>query len=376
MSKLNNFEKILLNEGVTSLSKNIEYKTKEPKTWLPLDYISFMYNTGIAEFYWKFYNCMNKVEDGSYSSDGFRIPAIDISRTWAIENNFLTHKCKVHKNEKHSNLQIDVNVPTATWMCPFSTKKDAQSQIPHRYRKDGLYVPVTFSTDLDQGIIDVLRLGYRARIWHTELSMFKNEYRGKSIFPDNYINVDLNEKSDRVKAITLAIDFDATRDESGSRRDILQEGDKILENTQKIINIVTNYLYEKGITDFEWWFSGGGIYLVMHHTVCAEQYKDIYTNRQYYNLMFYKWNKFKLEVKNLLEKEKVMYIGVDDGLQYIRYYIKGPFSLHRKYDRTTLPLTGMFGDNEKIDLLTSNWRHYIDPRNITRDFVEKMNIEI
>ncbi len=379
MSKPNTLDKIILNEGLDSLKDYVEYKSKEPKTWLPIDYTSFMYNTGIAEFYWKLYNCIEDQSDQSNQSTGFRIPAIDISRTWALENNFLTHKCRIHKNEKHSNLQIDMNVPTATWKCPLSNKKDAQTQIPHRYMKSGFYVPVTFSTDKYQGIIDVLRLGYRARIWHTELAIFKNDYRGKSIFPDNYINVDLNEKSERVKAITLSIDFDTKKDENNIRRDILQKDDKILENAQKIINIVTDYLHKKDITDFEWWFSGGGIYLIMHHSVCLEQHKYIsnsqYNNRQYYNMTFYQWNKFKIEIKKMLEKEKVMYIGVDDGLQFIRYYIKAPYSLHRRYDRLVLPLSGMFKDNENINLLSNKWRHYIDPRNMTQDFVRNINIE-
>jgi len=345
------------------------WKEKVPNEWNCMDYVSFMYNTGIADYYYKLYNCIN--DDGV--SEGFRAPSIDISRAWAVKKKFFIHNCYTHKGEKHSVL--DENKPTATWICPTS---GTQTQIPHRHTAPRSYIPISFDlTDKEKGIFDILKLGYKARIWHYEMSTFKNIFRGEPTYPDGMKKHNVGEKWERVKSHNLMMEFDTTK-VNGIRRDFMEEGDKVIKNAQKIIDIVNSEMDKRNISAYEWLFSGGGLYFIMDHRVNDENRKpEGINNLEYYNIMLKKWSDYQVNnIIPLLEKDKVMYIKLDDQLQFVRTYLKTPFSLHRKFDRLVLPLTAFFESNDKVDLLSSEWRKYIYPCNINRDFIESMTSKI
>lgn len=354
------------------------YKQIEPRDWNPIDYVSYIYDSGVIDYYWNFYNCI----DGGISF-GFRPPSIDISRTWAIEKKFYIHKCYKHKGEKHSELLLDNKYPTATWMCPKSKWK---TQIPHRYNEMGGFVPIAFDiNDKNRGLLEILKLGYKARIWHFEMSIFKNIFRGESIFPDRLKIHTQGDKWERVSAHNLIMEFDTTeKRENGEnvRRDFMEEGDKIVVNAQKIIDSINGEMDKVGISAYEWWFSGGGLYFLLHHKLNDEARKDESrkdknsTNLQWFNSELYMWDKYLVKILQLLEKEKVRYIGLDYKKQFIRSYLKAPYSLHRRFDRITLPLTGFFGGNDRIDLMGSGWRRYIYPKNMGRDIIKKIKVDI
>lgn len=370
-------DRIMLNMTVENklefIKNDVTWKLKRPYEWDCTNYVEYLIQSGVADYYYDFFNCI----DRHGTSYGFRAPSIDISRVWAIENKFLIHKCYKHKGEKHSELITDERYPTATWICPESGWK---TQIPHRYNNIGSYIPITFDiNNRENGIIEILNLGYKARIWHFEMSIFKNIFRGETIFPDHLKIHTQGDKWERVNAHNLIMEFD-TKDEringETRRKDIMDEGDRIIDNAQKIIGIVNNEMDKVGISTYEWWFSGGGIYFILHHMLNDDTKKsNRYTNLSWFNSELYKWDKYQ-GTKILKLLEGVKYIGLDYKKQFIRSYLKAPYSLHRRFDRVVLPLTGFFGGNDKIDLANGNWRYYIYPRNINKKFIKKINVDI
>lgn len=350
-----------------------EWKLKNPSEWNCINYVEYLLQTGIAEYYYNFFNCIDKKGE----SYGFRPPSIDISRSWAVENNFLIHRCYKHKGEKHCKL--DKRFVTATWICPESGWK---SQIPHRYTNIESYIPITFDLEnREKGIMEVLELGYKARIWHFEMSIFKKIFREESIFPDHLKIHTQADKWNRVFGHNLMMEFDTTGERIKGetiRRDIMEEGDKVIENAQKIIELINEEMHKIGIKTYEWWFSGGGLYFILNHRLNDEtRKKDGNSNLEWFNGQLYKWDKYLgVIITRLLADNKIKYIGLDYKLQFIRSYLKAPFSLHRRFDRIVLPLTGFFGGNDKINLISADWRKYIYPRNIDKGFINNIKINI
>lgn len=363
-------------QDFSKLKGNNNYKSINPRNWNCIDYTSYLYNSGVAGLYYDFFNCINIIDNKSV---GFRPPSIDISRSWAIEKKFLVHSCYKHKGERHSKLSLDEKYPTATWVCPETGWK---TQIPHRYTNIGSYIPITFDIeDREKGITEILDLGYKARIWHFEMSIFDNKFRGENIFPDHLKIHTQGEKWDRVVGHNLIMEFDTTNeriDGENIRRDIMEEGDNVIENAQKIIDITNNEMTKNGIEAYEWWFSGGGIYFLLNYRLSDITRKGHgNSNLTWFNSILYKWDKYQSSIiMKRLEDERVKYIDLDHKAQFIRSYLKAPYSLHRKFDRIVLPLTGLFGGNDKIDLRKEAWRHYIYPKNIDKEFIRKVAINI
>lgn len=351
------------------LRSNRGYRDIEPKLWSCFDYSSYLYNSGVADYYYDLFNC---VVDGE--SIGFRCPSIDVSKVWAIDKKMMIHNCKFHKGVKHSKLNM--NKPTATWECP--DRSDAITQIPHRHSFAGSYIPITFSMDDRQrGIVEILKRGNEARIWHAEMSVFKNQFRFEKTYPEGKNSTTMGEKWERVTAHNLFMEFDTREDSSGQRKDIMTDGDLVIREAQKLIGVINQMLWKVGIEAFEWFFSGGGLYIILHRRVNDESYKEKdWTNLKWFNHNIYKWTKWQLEVIENLKKEKVRFIDLDYKNQFVRIFLKAPFSLHRKWDRVVLPLTQFFGSNEEINLSSSDWRKYILPKNITPRFVESMRSEV
>lgn len=362
-------------QDLSKLKDNNNYKSVSPRNWSCTDYACYLYNSGVADFYYDFFNCI----DRDNKSIGFRPPSIDINRAWAIEKQFLIHGCYKHKGERHSKLLLDEKYPTATWVCPETGWK---TQIPHRYTNVGSYIPITFDIEnKKKGMSDIIDLGYKSRIWHFEMSIFGNKWRGENIFPDRLKVHTQGEKWDRVIGHNLIMEFDTTDERINGenvRRDIMEEGDKVIENAQKIIDIINNEMTKNKIGAYEWWFSGGGIYFLLNYRlndITRKEHRD--SNLSWFNSILYKWDKYQSSVIiKKIKDEKVRYIGLDHKVQFIRSYLKAPYSLHRRFDRIVLPLTGFFGGNDKIDLMSSDWRMYVHPGNIDREFIRRVKINI
>lgn len=363
-------------QDLPRLQGNYSYKSIDPRDWSCADYACYLYNSGVADFYYDFFNCINTTDNRSI---GFRPPSIDISRAWAIEKKFLIHGCYKHKGEKHSKLLTDRKYPTATWICPETGWK---TQIPHRYTNVGSYIPITFNIeDREKGIAEILDLGYKARIWHFEMSIFDNKFRGENIFPDHLKMHTQGEKWDRVTGHNLIMEFDTTDERINGeniRRDIMEDGDKVVDNAQKIIEIVNNEMSRNGIEAYDWWFSGGGIYFILNHRlndITRKEPRD--SNLTWFNGILYKWDKYQSSIIiKKIKDEGIKYIGLDYKRQFIRTYLKAPYSLHRRFDRIVLPLTNFFGGNDKINLRKENWRRYIYPKNVDKEFIKKLRISI
>jgi len=354
------------------LRSNKEYMSKEPKLWSCFDYSSYLYNAGVADYYYDLFNC---IVDGK--SIGFRCPSIDVSKSWAVDKKMLIHNCKFHKGVKHSKL--DMNRPTATWVCP--ERSDAITQIPHRHTYAGSHIPITFDVnDKNAGIVEILKRGNEARIWHAEMSIFKNEFRFEKTYPEGDNETTMQEKWERITSHNLFMEFDTKEDSTGERKDIMTEGDLVIREAQKVINIVNQMLWKAGIEAYEWFFSGGGLYIILHRKLNdisqKNNRKSEWTNLAWFNNSIYKWTKWQLEVIANMKKEKVRFIDLDYKKQFVRIFLKAPFSIHRKWDRNVLPLTQFFGSNEAIDLSSSKWRKYIIPKNINPKFVNSMRSEI
>ncbi len=222
------------------------------------------------------------------------------------------------------------------------------------------------------------------------MSCFDNIWRNKTIFPDNMKIHTQEEKWERVKAHNLIFEFDTTEErieidntKKFVRRDILEEGDKIITNAQNLVELINNSLPSSIVNVSEWWFSGGGLYFITPHQLNSISLNNISrvpegtTRHHYFNLKLAKWNKYERSiVEKLIKDNKIHYLKLDDNKQFIRYYIKSPYSLHNKFDRSVLPLTTFFGNNDNIDLIGSNWRKYIDPKNINKQFIEKYKSKI
>lgn len=367
---------------MTNNDQNVSWKDKEPKDWKCSDYVSYLKDTGVAEYYLNFYN----------PSNGFRCPSIDISRTYAIENKWFKHKCKPHNGDKHSILNEDC--VTATWFCPTIKNSTGKSQIPFRYDlKKGQFIPITFDK-----IENILSLGHKARIWHAETSIFDNKFRNTNIFPDKLLDKWLKDKAgtyktekvERLVGCILRLEFDTTKETKdiknektgNERRDIMTEGDKIINNTQKLIDLMNTQMYERfelEKDDFLWWFSGDGLYLTLKNNILEEERNDKEYNEwskyKFYSHWWGYWNEYSFRLDKLITKNNIKYINIDFKTQFLRSYIKAPYSLHRKYDRIVLPLTAMFKGNNQIDLNQSWWRKYVEPKNINKHLIHKWSSE-
>lgn len=372
------------------------WKEREAKDWKCNDYVDFIKDTGIDSFYYKFYNVGVEGTGGFGLSYGFRCPSLDLSRTWAVENKFLLHRCKIHNGEKHSVLQEERDFPTATWICPSYPKVTGLTQIPERYDySKGNYIPYTFGLlDKPKGLALIWKMARKARIWHFETTVFANKFRESSIFPDKILDKwgdsGRAEKLERVMGSSLRIEFDTTKEKNKEnsnseinkyrRRDFMQDGDNIVSNAQKIIDFMNGEMYSRfGFEkeSFEWYFSGNGLYLVTRRGLYCEDVRlknntwKEWSRQKFYNFIWNYWNDYTKYLDKKIRNEGIMYINVDYKTQFLRSYIKSPFSLHRTYDRLTLPLTSMFKGNNQIDLNLGWWRKYIEPKNITKEFVEK-----
>lgn len=366
----------VINNIFSILENSKEWKIKEPEEWNPIDYSSYLWNTGIANFYFKFFNCIERFNENINENDmsiGFRPVSLDISRAWAQEKKWIYHKCRFCKNIKEKHSKLDENKVTATWQCPI--RSDAITQIPMRYTYPGSYVPITFDIEnKDDGMVEILKWGYKSRIWHFELSIFDNRFREEKIYPDGMKEMTMDDKWERVNGHNLMMEFDCTKERvngKGIRRNFFEDGDKIIENAQRIIDIINSEINSKGILDYEWWFSGNGIYFIMNYKLndVSKMGDNDSSRAEYFKKIIRKWAKYQLVIIKLLKENKVNYINLDYKEQFIRSYVKAPYSLHRKYDRIVLPLTSFFGSNDKVNLLESEWRKYTNARNIDKDFI-------
>ncbi len=255
---------------------------------------------------------------------------------------------------------------------------------PYRYNEAHNFIPITFNDS--EGII---KYGRKIRTWYWELSLYDNKYRYDSLIPKvKFENVDDYEKQwDKVLMHPLIMEIDASRKGSGSggrnegrdekRRDILEK-EIYLEAMNEFINIVNKYCIEKlRLGSFEWLFSGNGLYWVgngyLNSVVVKEKLieKGRFEgdNNQFFNKQLFTWDKKLIEIIELTKD--VSYLKVDDHLQYLREYIKTPFSLHQNNDVICLPLTALFGGNDKIDMKSSLFLKMIEPKNLTKVMIEK-----
>lgn len=356
-------------EKFESYDKKNNWQRLIPNEWDTMDYASYMYNTGLTDHYYNFYNCID--DDGK--SYGHRYPSLNVSRAWGVESGFLTHACKKHDYKKHSVISLEE--PALQWICPFDGNK---TQIPHRHTYPGSNVFINYDIDDKyNGIFQILQNAYKTRSWHFEMCIIKNEFRGLPTYPDDHIKLNnKDEKWERVRALNNVMEFDTTREtgKGGKRRDFMEKGDMVIINTQKIIDIINSKMDDVGIEEYEFWFSGDGLYFIMNNGFNDESLKDKdVSNVEWFNHRIKCWEKYQNTfIKPLLKENKVRYIELDDRLQHIRLNYKAPFSLNRRYDRIVLPLTAFFDGNDKIDLSSSGWRKYIYPRYIHKKFVSKI----
>lgn len=355
-----------------------DFKSIEPKNWKMKDYGDYVSENEIDEFYYKFFNCISS----NGESKGFRCPSIDVSRTWAEEHKFILHACSDRSHPKHSVLNN--KFPTAVWECP----KGKQSvTIPHRYdmKAKQPYIPYIFDlNNKEKGIKRIRNLAKEARIWHYELTTFDNNYRNVPITPLGMVfkgkELSTEEKWNRTVSHNLIFEIDTRRETENTAKRwnfFGDKKDKIIKNAQKMIETINNYFHEKNINNFEWFFSANGLYFVLNSDFV--NIKNIPKNgniAEYYKETLHKWEKKNNEIQSLLSKKKIMYLELDIKEQFVRTYIKAPFSLHRRYDRIVLPLTAYFDNNEDIDLNTNGWIDMTKPKNIDSSFIKEMTKKI
>lgn len=355
------------------------FKDIEPVHWKTQHYVDYLVENGIDEYYYNLFNCMNS--DGV--SEGFRCPSVDVSRAWAEEKKFFYHYCRDRSHPKHCTLNNFL--PTATWECP---EGKPPVQIPHRYdiRAKQSHIPYFFDLkDKDIGIKQIRHLAKEARIWHFELTRFNNEFRNIPITPKGMKikgkEVTTEEKWERTISHNLILEIDTRRqtNNTNKRWDFFgDKSDKIILNAQKLINKVNEYFYKEETYMYEWFFSGNGLYFVLHNNIVSvnnvNKKEEI---APYYKLVMKKWEKINKKIQLMLNKNKINYLELDIKQQFVRSYIKAPFSLHRTKDRIVLPLTVLFGDNDEINLLDYDvWVNKTDPRNIDKKIVQTVSKEI
>lgn len=355
-----------------------DFKNIEAKYWKMNDYSDYVIKNGIDEFYYKFFNCI----DSNGKSKGFRCPSIDVSRTWAQEHKFILHACSDRSHPKHSVLNNEF--PTAVWECPEGKQSVT---IPHRYdMKAALpYIPYTFDLkNKEIGIRRITDLAKEARIWHYELTTFDNKYRNVPITPLGMKlkkkELTTEEKWERTVSHNLIFEIDTRRETGNTAKRwnfFGEKKDMIIKNAQKMINIINNYFHEQNIINFNWFFSANGLYFVLDSDfVSAKNTPKKGNVAQYYKETLHRWEKKNNEIQALLNKNKIMYLELDIKEQFVRTYIKAPFSLHRKYDRIVLPLTAFFGSNDNINLNSNDWIEMTKPKNITYDFIGEIGNKI
>lgn len=343
-----------------------QWREKVPRTWSTKDHEDFVRDLGIDEIFFDFYNSAYLNDEGDKCFQGFRACSVDPSRSWAEEHGWLMHPCghKEHRNMKHSVLS---DKPIATWVCPETGKK---SYSPHRYIQGKNFVQIYFDTRNE-----VIEYAHKPRVWYWELSLQHLVHRGQVILPKRGMNITdemYSEQWNRVISHPYMLEVDASRMNNKKRRDLLSSDD-YLEGAMYFINVINEYLEGRlGIPDdmYEWWFSGNGLYMIINPF-----YNSIYAKKKDVKIPdFFKTNLFfwDAEQEKLVKLTKdVKYVTIDNHSQYLRMYIKAPFSLHGNYDRLCLPLTTIWGDNHKIDLKSDLFKKLVYPKNLTKELINK-----
>lgn len=372
---------MLSKEGVTN------WRGLEPKIWETRHYVDFMRELGLGDIMFDLYNstyvdyCQVEV-NGIYKyikkSRGFHPCTGHASRAFAIESKWKLHSCKfhAHRGQRHSILVEDIDSPRATWICP---QTNVDSTGVFRYTDGTNYIPITFSN-----VDDILKRGRKLRVWYWELSLYNNNERNKGIFSQEILkNVDEHQAQwNKVISHPFIFEADATKMDNKRRRNILAK-EVYLEAMNDFIGIVNDFCIKDlglSIDNWEWLFSGNGLYWVgngilnsvMLKNKREKMGKDVgWTNNMFFNKQLYTWARKQDILSKIIKEKNIKYINIDEHLQYMREFIKTPFSLHSKFDRPCLPLTCLFGGNAKIDLTSELFLNMMEPKNLTKEIVKK-----
>lgn len=345
-----------------------DFRNIEAKHWKGKDYQEFVIENEIDEFWYKFYNVIE-----NNKSTGFRKPSLEMARVVAKKK----HKCRNKDCSEKALLLNKLN--HAKWQCP---KCNTYVGSPHRYKSFGSYIPYTFSLDnKTAGLNYIRKLSAETRTWYYEQSISRNEFRNTNIYPERLNLTTLEEKWNMIFAYNLAIDFDAKKDSKGNRHDFF--GNKkvnMLKNAQNLIELSNAYIIDElkiSSNDFEWYFSGNGLYLIIMKNIINDTFKpNKMSNMEYFDRWCQGWNSETQTINDILSDNKVKFIDADLQTKFLRSYIKSPFSLHLTFDRICLPLTAYFGNNENIDLNNESWVDATQPKNITSDLVKELGKKI
>lgn len=344
------------------------FKNIEAKYWKKQDYQDFIIENEIDEYWYNFYNV---IENGK--SIGFRKPALEMLKIVAKKK----HKCR-NVDCKEKAILVD-GLNYARWKCP---KCNTDAGAPHRYKSFGSYVPYTFSLDNKiAGLNHIRKLALETRTWYYEQAISKSEFRNSPIYPERLNLTTTEEKWAMMFNYNLAIDFDAKKSLKGGRHNFFgDKKPKMLENGQNLIDLSNEYIIDElGLSNdnFEWHFSGNGLYLILKKEIVDEQFKlKQESNYEFFDKACIGWNVETGKINDILKKNKIKFMDADMQTKSLRTYIKSPFSLHLTFDRICFPLTAYFGNNESINLNNESWIEMTYPKNITNDFINEMKKKI
>ena len=390
---MNNTTKKLDQLKLTS-NENLSWREIAPREWSTKHHVQYMKELGLDEVYLNFYNSSfvekneppceviglagtgwSNGKEYEKKSLGFRACSVDRSYAWALETKFLKHRCKlkIHTGQKHSELSTDY--PVASWVCP---ETGDVSTSPLRWKEYKKWIPIDFKSRED-----ILRMGGFARTWFWELSLYHNNYRDMELYPVKAIGKKITaEEYDlqwtRVISHPFILEIDASKeDNTKGRRDLLSKT-KYLESGNDMIYKINKHLTdEMHISDvnLEWWFSGNGLYCILNpwlNSFMGLRYKEGISEKlnDYFKKQLAYWNNHTDKLMEKLNKQ-IKYLKIDNKPQHLRSYIKTPFSLHQDYDRPCVPLSCLFGGNEKIDLTSSLFLEVMDVRNLKKEIIEK-----
>lgn len=333
----------------------------ELKLETPKDYAELYKNMGCIPYMLKFFHQYDDIGIGPMCRSLHMSKAYAISQGMGIGKNKMW--CKDHK-VSHSDLVMDTNILEMKSKCPV---KGNIHEHP-RYYTEVLGGSLVTYNDIDtitKAVTNARTIYFLQFLWNPIVLDYNspNFRRGFAALP-------MNEKIKHITAFIPLLEIDAANidkeDKTKGRYNIFDpEVFKDFQTADGYIKDRFKKFYGEGEGEgreggyFHKQFSGNGIYYIGYPNIVNNVDELVKTYRWWVYI-------FCKSIMDYLADAKLQYVHIDTPFPQWNSYYKIPFTLHKKYNRISIPLP----PNEIIDL--EYIKKYSDPVNVTPEISSKL----
>lgn len=325
----------------------------------PQDYTDLYKKMGCIEYMMKFFHIYDDIEIGPICRALHMSKAYAISIGKGIGNDKFW--CKSHKTS-HSDLVIDESEKQMRSICPITGKKHEH---PRYYNEVFGGSLITYENS-DKGIVDMTDTVTNARtvyflqfLWDPAVLNYKHPG-----FRRGFAELPREEKKKYIRGFIPLLEIDAadidSEDAEKGRYDIFDSTvfDEFITADGYIKDVFGRFY---GTGGFYKVFSGNGIYYIGYPNMVSSVDELERTWRW--------WTyKFCRGIKDYLGEDGagLKYVHIDAPYPQWNSYYKIPFTLHKKYDRISIPLS-------QDDIINLEYiKKYSDIENITPKISEML----